>query len=143
MWKPFERVGYTDTLQAESSESSLSELSFENKGFRSRGAHRASPCRERFLRYTPAKTAFFYVSGDFLSDNSPNFRISFLRGDREKASERTNFRHNVIKPNMPFCVLSFFYIPFFVNNFRIFLPPAAVCAILIFTVRCKKWKNRL
>ena len=50
------RVDKADTLQAESS---LSELSFENKGFRSRGAHRASPCRERFLRYTPAKTAFF------------------------------------------------------------------------------------
>ena len=55
-----ERVDKVDTLQAESS---LSELSFENKGFCSRGAHRASPCRERFLRYTPAKTAFFMSEG--------------------------------------------------------------------------------
>ena len=55
-----ERVDKVDTLQAESS---LSELSFENKDFRSRGAHRASPCKERFLRYTPAKTAFFTSEG--------------------------------------------------------------------------------
>ena len=54
------RVDKADTLQAESS---LSELSFENKGFRSRGAHRASPCKERFLRYMPAKTAFFTSEG--------------------------------------------------------------------------------
>ena len=38
--RPFERVEKVDTLQVEIS---LRELSLENKGFRSRGAHRASP----------------------------------------------------------------------------------------------------
>ena len=51
----------------------------ENKGFHSRGAHRASPCKERVLRYTPAKSAFFTPEGIFPLTTPQVLEFSVLR----------------------------------------------------------------
>ena len=65
------RVDKADTLQAESS---LSELSFENKGFRSRGYPR-QPLQGAVFALHARENRVFYVRGDFPSDNSPISQI--------------------------------------------------------------------